>query len=244
MSEWGSGNPADNFQTIDGVRHAIGPDQPSYMLVDGRRIPIGPQPNFLGNQAATSSAPVVTPAPNPPQFKFTFDTLGQVIFRSIGHARLPLRTLWAQGINESGDVSTSNTQTFAAALCAPIDPLEEGEIFGIWDGGSAVFNSGGVVTPAGWTPEDAALLATSLAGIVIYPGDEAQLPAALIVADKGADKTNAFRGIRYIIIPNYPINGGGRGGGGLPQLSIGWLRTNDPGETSESGGVEFLEGLS
>lgn len=226
-----------SYQTINGARHQSDPSQ-NYVDYGFGRVPIG------GEQGRQDLGDLggVTAAPTPPQFLFTFDTIGQVIFRSIGHCRLPLRTLWAQGINESGDVSVSNTQTFAAALCAPIDALEEGEIFAIWDGGSEVFNSTGAVTPAGWTPEDAALLATSLANVVIYPGDEAQLPASLIVADKGADKTNAFRGIRYLIFPDYPIGGGG-GGGGLPQLSVGWQRNNDGG-TTDSGAVEFLAGAS
>lgn len=232
-----------SYQTINGRRQYIDPTQ-NYMTVNGRRIPIGPQTSSLDSLADTGASSGLTPAPTPPQFQFTFDTIGQVIFRSIGHGRLPLRTLWAQGINESGDTSTSRTQTFAAAVCAPIDPREEGVIFAIWDGGSQTFNSGGVITPAGWTPEDAALLATSLANVVIFPGDEAQLPAALIVADKGADKTNAFRGIRYLIFPDYPIGGGG-GGGGIPQLSVGWLRTNDGEEPEEdTGAVEFLPGAS
>lgn len=237
-----------SYQTINGRRQYVDTTQ-NYMTVNGRRIPIGPQPTLLdqlNNDQLNNAQNTVGPAPTPPQFQFSFDTIGQVIFRSIGHCRLPLRTIWAQGINESGDVSISNTQTFAAALCAPIDPLEEGEIFAIWAGGSAVFNSGGVVTPAGWSPADAALLATSIANVVIFPGDEAQLPASLIVADKGADKTNAFRGIRYLIFPDYPIGGGGGGGGsGLPQLSVGWLRTNDGGDpTDEFGSVEFSSGAS
>jgi len=248
MSEWGSGNPADNWQTIDGARHVADPNA-NYWTINGVRHPLFPQQSRL--DFGTTSVPAVTPAPTPPQFKFTFDTIGQTIVRSIGHCRLRLVPIWAQGISESGDTSISSTQTFAGALSAPIDPLEDGEIFAVWDGGTQVLNSGGVITPAGWTPEDAALLAASLAGVVIYPGDEAQLPAPLIVADKGADKTNAFRGIRYVIVPNYPINGGGRGSGGLPQLSVGWQRTKDGGETKQQqrdrdrdfDAVEFAAGL-
>jgi hypothetical protein len=192
----------------------------------------------------SSVAPAVSPTVQPPQFsRISFDTIGQVIFRSIGSCRLPLRPIWAQGINESGDVAVSNTQTAAYAVCAPIDPDEEIELTSFWDGGSAIFSSGGVVVPPGWSDADAALLAASLAAVVIYPGDEAQLPAPLIVADKGADKTNAFRGIRYIIIPDYPINGGpGGGGGGLPPLSVGVNRTNEPDE--EGLAVEFLAGAA
>jgi hypothetical protein len=230
----------NTYQLINGARHQYDPTQ-NYWLIDGARHELFPQQQ--GRQFSDLIQGGVTPAPTPPQFKFTFDTIGQTIFRSIGHARLPLRTIWAQGINESGDVSISNTQTFAGALCAPIDPLEEGEIFAIWDGGSQIFNTDGVVTPAGWTAADATLLAASLASVVIFPGDEAQLPASLIVADKGAGKTNAFRGIRYIIFPDYPIRGASNG---IPQLSVGFQRTNDGGNPAEDefGGVEFLPGAT
>lgn len=238
-----AGNYLDTYQTINGARHYYNPNI-NYVNYGWGRVPIGDRLAPIRAALNAAEADAVTAAPAPPQFQFTFDTIGQTIFRSIGHCRLPLRTLWAEGVNESGDISISNTQTFAAALCAPIDPLEEGEIFAIWAGGSQVFNSSGVATPDGWTPEDAALLSASLSNIVIFPGDEAQLPASLIVADKGADKTNAFRGIRYIIIPNYPVNGG-NGAGGLPQLSIGWLRNNDGQSPREdSGAVEFYAGAS
>ncbi len=215
----------------------------SYQMIDGVPHYIGKQPafNFHGTSETFIGAPTVAPAPLPPHLQITFDTIGQVIPRSIGHCRLALHPIWARGIVESGDEAVSNTQTYAAALCMPIDPLEEGEVFGVWDSGNLVMNEGGVVVPVGWTSGDAALLTTSLAGMVIYPGDEAQLPNSLIVADKGADKTNAFRGMRYIVLPDYPINGGGRGGGdGLPPLSVGFRRTNDGEEPTDA--VEFVAG--
>ncbi len=224
-----AGNYLDTYQTINGGRYYSNPNV-NYVDYGFGRVPLGDP--LAGIKAALSSAN--TPAPTPPQFQFTFDTIGQVIFRSIGHCRLPLRIIWAQGINESGDTSVSSTQTFAAALCAPIDPDEEGEIISIWDSGSVVFGDGGPVIPDGWTEADAALLENSLNNIIIYPGDEAQLPDSLIVADKGADKTNAFRGIRYIIFPDYPIKNG------IPQLSAGFQRTND--EPVDSGAVEFSSG--
>ncbi len=220
----------------------------TFQLVDGVRSYLLPFPtNAYAPNTTVANTPLSnTPSRPPPQYQFTFDTIGQVIFRSIGNCRLPLRTIWAQGINESGDVSISNTMTFAAALCAPIDPDEEGFGATLWAGGSIIYDSGGVVIPPGWTPADAALLATSLANLVIYPGNETQLPADLIVADKGADKTNAFRGIRYIIFPDYPIGGGSSGGGGtgagIPQLSVEFQRTNAPAD--DDGAVEFLPGAT
>lgn len=194
----------------------------------------------LGKTDAEQGVPFQTPTGIPPQFQFVFDTIGQTIIRSIGHCRLPLRIIWAQGIEASGDTTTSSTISFAAALCAPIDPEETGSVVGLSAGGSVLYDSGGggIIVPDGMTPETAALLTAAINNIVIYPGDEAQEPAPLIVADKGADKTNAFRGIRYIIFPGWPLDAG------IPSnLSIQWQRTNNITLNSTytpSGAVEFV----
>ncbi len=76
----------------------------------------------------------------------------------------------------------------------------------------------------------------ALEGMVIYPGDEAQLPSPLIVADKGAAATNAFRGIRYVTIPGWPfaatfnanLTGTAVATGqlGFPVLTFEWQRSN------------------
>lgn len=182
---------------------------------------------LVGSQYPTAAAP---------QYRFVFDTIGQTIFRTIGHCRTPMRIIWAQGIEASDDTITSSTISFAAAICAPIDPDEEGTIVGISAGGVALFDSSGVTVPDGMTDETAALLNASINNAIVYPGDEAQEPAPLIVADKGATVTNAFRGIRYIIFPDWPLDAG------LPSnMAIQWERTNDisPSYTA-SGAVEFV----
>jgi hypothetical protein len=219
---------------------------PYIQIINGQRTQ-GPQvlnPNYKPPGTAGTPA-IAASAPPPPHLKFSFDTIGQPIIRSIGSVRLPLRPIWAQGIDASGDETISDTQTFAAALCAPIDVLEEGEIFSIYDGGSEVYNSGTVIAPLNWSASDIALLGASLGSIQIFPGDEAQLQASLIVADKGASRVNAFRGIRYLILPNYPINGSG--GNGIPQMSAVWQRTNDggsPQEENDTTAVQFFAGSS
>lgn len=115
------------------------------------------------------------------------------------------------------------TMTFAAALCMPLDPLETGALVQLYDGADLIFDSeAGIVIPPDWEAVDQALLAISLAGVIYYPGTESQLPAPLIQNDRGVAVTNAFRGIRYIILPNYPI------GRGLPRLNANFERDNDP----------------
>lgn len=197
-----------------------GPGQPVYAVNPNYIAPSPITGAGGGNNIATTTTP--------PHYRVTFDAIGQTIYRSIGHARLPMRTIWAQGIEWPGNPEDviSPKLTFAAALCAPIDPDEEGEVTVLLAGSNVIYDrdGGGIQIPDGLSVEDAAALQLSLENAVVYPGTETQMPAPLIVADKGADKTNAFRGIRYIVLPLYPlIEGFGFGGG----LTVGWERTND-----------------
>lgn len=226
---------------IDAWGNVVYPNQYQYVYSIQR---IHGTPNYIyrtnpyydPNWNLSSGSAGTGPAPVPPHYQITFDTIGQTIYRSIGHVRLPMRIIWAQGINASGTATTSSTITFAAALCAPLDPDETGEVAVIFSSSTAIYNTdgGGFIAPDGLSVEDAAALQLSLANAVLYPGDEAQLPAPLIVADKGSDVTNAFRGIRYIIFPLFPL----AVANGLPSLSITWRRTN----SISSAAVEFAAG--
>lgn len=190
-----------------------------------------------GNPFLTSGTSSTVTAP---QFRVTWDTIGQTVFRSIGHCRLPMKTIWAQGIIYPMEVEgpISRLLTFAAALCRPIDPLEEGQVQVLLMSDTVIYDvvQGGIVIPDGLTVEDATALQNSLTNAVVYPGDEAQLPAPLIVADRGPAQTNAFRGLRYIVLPLYPLIEG------FGNLTVGWQRTNDLGYTSAA--VEFAAGSS
>lgn len=189
---------------------------------------------WASNDILAAQSQGSSPTSIAPQFQFVFDTIGQTIFRTIGHCRTPLRIIWAQGIEASGDTVTSSTISFAAAVCAPIDPQEEGTIVGIAAGSVALFDSSGVTVPDGMTDETAALLNASINNAIVYPGDEAQEPAPLIVADKGASVTNAFRGLRYIVFPDWPLDAG------LPSnMALQWERTNEITLGYTSAAVEF-----
>lgn len=173
------------------------------------------------------------PTGTPPHLNFTFDTIGQTIMRSFGHCRLPLKTLWIKGIVNQGDnlPEDATTYTFAAALCAPFDPTEEGIFSALYDGNDVLYTpEGGIVPPVGWDTTDQEALIEALTGAVIYPGDEAQEPDPLILADRGAEAANAFRGLRYIVIPGYPLR---------PPPSVLWTRTNSLGNARA---VEFAAG--
>lgn len=171
------------------------------------------------------SAPA-EPAPGPPHLTFTVDTVGQTIPRTIGLCRLPLKIIWIGPVQQIGEAPPNGitTMTFAAALCQPFDPFEGGAPIGIWDGVDLIFDPAqdGAVIPDSWTdPEISAALLASLSTVRIYPGTESQEPDPLIVADKGASFTPAFRGLRYIVFENYPVRQ-------LPQISAAWRSKKKP----------------
>lgn len=208
---------------FDGVRYAGPNGMGPYSTFDS---------NQLYRQLWDSSAG--NPPSNPPHLQFTLDTIGQTIFRSIGDCRLPLRTIWVQGIANAGDVlpEGATSWTFAAALCAPFDPTETGDFAALYDGNDLIFTpDDGVTPPVAWSAGDQELLLQALTNATFYPGDEAQEPDPLIVADKGAEIANAFRGLRYIVVPGYPLR--------QPQLSVIWTRNNS---LTNARAVEFAAG--
>lgn len=240
------GNPVDAYGNIVQPNQAVYVVRINYNsaiagLPQGPGVPVyAVNPNYNPNSSTGGAGGSQTSVVTPPHYRITFDTIGQTIYRSIGHCRLPLRIIWAQGVNYPGSPENivSPTLTFAAALCAPIDPDEAGQVAVMFNGNNAIFDTdhGGIIIPDGLSVEDATALQKSLQNAVIYPGDESQLPSPLIVADKGANVTNAFRGLRYIVLPLYPlIEGFGGTGGGL---SIVWRPEN----TGQQAAVEFAAG--
>ncbi len=181
---WQGNLVPDNVQYYSPIRQLVNGEAHYAMVLN---------PAYNGGQAAGSIGNAA-PTSTPPQFQFVFDTIGSVIFRSIGYCRLPLRTIWVKGITDSGSTSTSNTATFAGAVCAPIDPNELGGIIRIWDGGSKVYDG-----------------ATTTTSVILG------------------------------IFPDYPINGGGRGGGnGIPAMSVEFGPSAPPAEDGIA--VVFFDG--
>lgn len=234
--------------TTDAFGNKVYDSEPRYVigvqrLNAGQEVFVWAQnPNYIANSGSSSVSSSASPgvgnqSAQPPHLTFTFDTIGQTIVRSIGHCRLALKLIWVQGINASGDTTDALTVTFAAALCAPIDPTETGAIAGVWNGSSILYDpdQGGVIIPDGMDATTAALLQNSIDHIAFYPGDEFQLPDPTIQGDKGVAFTNAFRGIRYIVVPAWPaivpIN----------SLSLQFKRTNSL-KSSDVIAVEFAAG--
>jgi hypothetical protein len=158
-------------------------------------------------------------APPPAHVQFFFNTIGQVIFRAIGQVRLPGQIIWTQGINASGDLLTSSFCTFAAVYCAPIVPGENVSITRIWSFGTLIYENGNVIPPGNVDDTTVAYLENCLANLVVYPGDEAQLPDPLIQADKGVGVTPAYRGFRYVVFPQFPLLVANNA---VPNVNIEW----------------------
>jgi hypothetical protein len=150
----------------------------------------------------------VTPGLPPARVNVSFDTIGQVIYRSAGSVHLPTKLIWVQGLTDSSQELNDTTATFAMALCAPFDPGEDGT-YTVMYNDIAIFDTAGgpLNIPSTITSDPLVIQQISLAllGMAIYPGTEAQLPDALILADRGAAVTPAFRGMRYITIPDWPL---------------------------------------
>jgi hypothetical protein len=316
--------------TTDGPTNGIGPYPP--ISVMAQPFPLGGDPSGgIGNPQSNPT----NPSPNPPHLNLTFDTIGQIIPRTIGHVRLALKPIWVQGLlgndisqsivnqglvtlaadagSGSTSVSVVNTPswldsavgfvplltyysgsgtvaqtsiisssagviglndpltvdlaagtvlpvytgggpaatiTAAFALCQPLDPNELGNVTAFFDGANQVYSldQGGLTLPSSWTIVQQGQLQAALSGAVVYPGTEGQLPADLIIAERGADKTPAFRGLRYIIIQDYPLIGNG-----ILSLSTVWRRSNPivrqpqpsrPNRNSNVTAVTFGAGLS
>jgi len=169
-----------------------------------------PQPNVKPGPTAPGPAPtqvpnVVASAPTPPSLQINFDTIGQTQYRTVGSVRTPMKLIWVEGVTTSGQRITGDTVTFAASLCAPLDQGELGEC-SVYLGDSLIFSpSGGVVIPGTITdPLVATRLTAALIGMLIYPGTEGQIPDPRILADRGVKYTPAFRGTRYVVMPEWP----------------------------------------
>lgn len=229
---WGP-PPAGVSGPIDAWGNVVGPEAAEYVAaiqtIHGTQHYVwATNPNYNSGIGGAGSAP----AQASPQYTATFDTIGQTIYRTIGCFRVPLRTIWQEGISESGEVTGAKVAGVALALCAPFDPDEEGQIQAVFMGGTAIFAGGSFTAPSGMEADTASLLSTSLANMRFYPGTEAQMPDPLIVTDKGAHATPAFRGLRYIVLPGYPL-----AAGNPSNLSLQYTRENDLG--FESGAFEF-----
>jgi len=151
----------------------------------------------------------ITRTVQPGQVQFAFDTIGQVIYRSIGSVRLPMRLIWIQGISESGQtIPSDGVITFAGAICAPFDQGEVGHIADIVLGDEVIFTAeDGVAVPSNITdPLIATQLTAAITGMVVYPGTEGQIPDPLILADRGVKLTPAFRGMRYTVFKDWPVS--------------------------------------
>lgn len=181
-------------------------------------VPTGPIP--LGNPGIGGGG--ASPTGTAPSLQFFFNTIGKPIFRMIGKCRLPGQIIWAQGINSSGDVLTTAFCTFAAAYGAPIDVNEDVSIGRMWANGTLFYDvaQGGTLQVPSIASDVQGYLNFSVANMFSYRGDEAQLPDPEIVADKGADLTPAFRGLRYCVFPKFPL---AIAHNTMPNINIEWV---------------------
>src|SRR5690349_2416540 len=108
---WDPGTPSG--LAIDAWGNAVPPSVPRYVYMVQR---INGSDHYVWRDNPNFRPTVVdanpgnsTPSNVSPHFQFTFDTIGQTIYRMIGHCRLPLRIIWAGGIRNIAFTSTTTS---------------------------------------------------------------------------------------------------------------------------------------
>lgn len=162
-------------------------------------------PGPLGILNTVSTGSGLMPSPNG---QISFETRGQIIPRVIGTHAVTGMCIWANGITKSGeDLPGNGLLSFADGYGLPIDANEVVTLGRIWANGKLVY-----------TPTDGPLLDGLT--VELHQGSELQEPDADIVADKTAERTPGFRGLRYIKYKEFPL---GEVGGSKPQTFVEFL---------------------
>lgn len=161
------------------------------------------QPLAMLNTSNISPAMAVSP-----NLTVTFTTWGSTIPYLIGSCRVMGQMIWAQGIVTSGSPLDGGTLTFAVGFGYNLDPDE------VWTIGRITMSGKEVYNPTdGWKLNGGSFTS--------YPGSEDQLPDPLIAADKTDARTPGFRGLRYIVFNQVPLDELGRS---TPQVTCEFIR--------------------
>jgi hypothetical protein len=170
--------------------------------------------SFIYNMPAAPATPASagpSGAAVAPNLQGSFNPLGSVIPYMQGHIRVLGKIVWGQAleIGVPGDIPAN--ESFAVAFGYPLDPNEWQWIgvTAIWFNGVKVFGGDNDLPGLNWT---------------FYPGKESQPVDPLILADKGAARTSAFRGMRLIVFNQAPLSASG---GALPEVSAEFGPTKD-----------------
>jgi len=165
---------------IDVYGHEVPDTQPMYQGGVAYGSP-GNAP-WLPNPDYNPNAGQPAPAPAEPSQQITFDTMGQVITRSIGHCRLPFKLIWVQGITFSGEVIGSAFPTNADAPA--------GSNVLSFDQVPSYFNVNDSVTlPTAILPAGTRVTGFTSTQIFLSNGLTTDLPAGSIVTFGGAPST-------------------------------------------------------
>ena len=135
---------------------------------------------------------------------------GQPITRVFGRMRVGGHIIWRGGLVEhiresgggggkGGGPTTPRTRRFSYSMDLAIGLCE------------------GPISHIGRIWADGQLLDMTAISMTLYKGDAAQMPDPLIVRQKGADNTPAFRGLAYLVLRGFDVTAFGNR---VPQLSF------------------------
>lgn len=146
-----------------------------------------------------------------PNLDVTFDAWGSPIPLVMGHVRIMGKMIWGNALEVGTSVASPAFLSFAIGFSYQLDPLEWQwiECVAIWANGIKIF--GGDNDLVGLT-------------FTFYEGKEDAPIDPLILADKGANRTPAFRGLRYIVFRDFPLS---IVGNALPMISAEFAMTKD-----------------
>lgn len=151
--------------------------------------------------------PGPTPIVTTPNLDSSFDTWGNPIPIIYGTVRITGKAIYGKAIQIQGAETDPATLNIGFAFGYPLDPLEVVTIGRLWANGIEIYN-----------PTDGPLI-TGLS-FVVYQGSETQLRDPTIEADKGTNRTPAYRGMRWIMFNIFPVN---EIGGSVPQISAEFI---------------------
>jgi hypothetical protein len=134
---------------------------------------------------------------------------GVAISRLIGGARIPGNVIWylnlppvavtrsesiSGGILKPSSTISNTTYLYYASCAIGICDHLAAAITKVWADDVLLYDSGDTNSPT-----------LSALGITFYPGNETQIPSALIEADKGVGNVPAYRGLCYVTVSAFPL---------------------------------------
>ncbi|WP_210340492.1 phage tail protein [Bradyrhizobium sp. CCBAU 51753] len=144
---------------------------------------------------------------------------------AMGNVRLAGQPIWDGGIEATATAGASSFVSMCCAYCEPIDVAEPIRIQRMWANSTLFYDysAGGVITVANLSPEDQQALADCVSTMEFHAGGPGELPSPIMEEFLGAGNVPAYRGLRTIVFPNFPM---AIANNAVPNISVEFRRTD------------------